>query len=129
MSKIPNDLLYTDDDEWLRVDGEEAAVGITDHAQDMLSDIVYLELPAEGETYGAGESFGVVESVKAAADLYMPVSGEVVAVNEDLLDAPELVNEDPYGKGWMVRIAINDPTDLDNLLDPDAYEQHVEEQS
>lgn len=129
MSKIPEDLLYTDDDEWLRVNGEEAEVGITDHAQDLLSDIVYLELPADGGKFDAGETFGVVESVKAAADLYMPVSGEVLAVNEDLMDTPEHINEDPYGKGWMIRIALSDPGELENLYDPDAYEKHVEEAS
>jgi len=125
MSKIPQDLLYTEDDEWLRVEGGEATIGITDYAQDSLSDIVYLEFPEEGDAFAAGESFGVVESVKAAAELYMPVSSEVLAVNEGLLESPELVNDDPYGEGWMVKIAIHDQKELENLLSPDAYQQSV----
>ena len=123
MAKIVGDLLYTDDDEWLRVEGEEGVVGITDYAQDSLSDIVYLELPEEGEHYEKGESFGVVESVKAAADLYMPVSGEIVAVNEELLDQPEVVNQDPYGDAWMVRIKFDNPDELDDLMDAEAYQE------
>lgn len=121
MTKINDDLLYTNDDEWVRVEGEEAVVGISDYAQNSLSDIVYLELPSVGDTYGKGDSFGVVESVKAAADLYMPVSGEVTAVNEALIDRPELVNEDPYGEAWMVRIRLGDTSELDELMDADAY--------
>lgn len=121
MTKINDDLLYTNDDEWVRVEGEEAVVGISDYAQNSLSDIVYLELPSVGDTYGKGDSFGVVESVKAAADLYLPVSGEVTAVNEALIDRPELVNEDPYGEAWMVRIRLGDASELDDLMDADAY--------
>src|SRR5690606_37740993 len=121
MTKINDDLLYTRDDEWVRVEGEEAVVGISDYAQNSLSDIVYLELPSVGDTYGKGDSFGVVESVKAAADLYLPVSGEVTAVNEALIDRPELVNEDPYGEAWMVRIRLGDASELDDLMDADAY--------
>ena len=123
MAKIIGDLLYTEDDEWIRVEGDEGLVGITDYAQDSLSDIVYLELPAEGESYEKGESFGVVESVKAAADLYMPVSGEIVEVNEDLMDEPEKVNEDPYGEAWMVRIKFADTGELDDLMDAEAYQE------
>ncbi len=126
---IPQDLLYTSDDEWIRIDGDTATIGVTDHAQDSLSDIVYLELPAAGDSFAAGETFGVVESVKAAADLYMPLAGEVVAVNEDLIDVPESVNEDPYGKAWMVKIKIADKSEIDALLDPDAYKASVEERS
>ncbi len=126
---IPQDLLYTSDDEWIRIEGDTATIGVTDHAQDSLSDIVYLELPGEGDSFAAGETFGVVESVKAAADLYMPLSGEVVAVNEDLIDVPESVNEDPYGKAWMVKIKITDKSEIDNLLDPAAYKASVEERS
>lgn len=129
MTKIENDLLYTDDDEWLRVEGDEATVGITDYAQDSLSDIVYLELPDSGESLEEGDSFGVVESVKAAADLYMPVSGEIVAVNEDLMDEPETINEDPYGKAWMIRIRLSDKDQLDDLLDAEAYRAYVDERS
>lgn len=127
MTKIENDLLYTRDDEWIRVDGDEATVGVSDYAQDSLSDIVYLELPDVGEAFDEGDSFGVIESVKAAADLYMPVSGEVVAVNEDLMDEPEIVNSDPYGEAWMVRIRMSDESELDNLMDADAYRAYCEE--
>lgn len=127
MTKIENDLLYTRDDEWIRVDGDEATVGVSDYAQDSLSDIVYLELPDVGETFDEGESFGVIESVKAAADLYMPVSGEITAVNEDLMDEPEVVNSDPYGGAWMVRVRMSDKSELDDLMDADAYRDYCEE--
>jgi glycine cleavage system H protein len=127
MTKIEDGLLYTDDDEWIRVEDDEATIGVSDYAQDSLSDIVFLELPAEGESFDKGESFGVVESVKAAADLYMPVAGEVVAVNEGLLDEPEVVNEDPYGGAWMVRIKIADKSQLDELMDADAYRAYCDE--
>lgn len=126
MTKINDDLLYTRDDEWVRVEGEEAVVGISDYAQNSLSDIVYLELPSVGDRFGKGDSFGVVESVKAAADLYMPVSGEVIAVNEALVDRPELVNEDPYGEAWMVRVRLDDSSELDELMDADAYRAYNE---
>lgn len=127
MTKINDDLLYTRDDEWVRVEGEEAVVGISDYAQNSLSDIVYLELPSVGDRFGKGDSFGVVESVKAAADLYMPVSGEVTAVNEALVDRPELVNEDPYGEAWMVRVRLDDSSELDELMDADAYRVYNED--
>ncbi|MFQ5435334.1 MAG: glycine cleavage system protein GcvH [Anaerolineae bacterium] len=126
MSQVPADLLYTKEDEWVKVDGDEAAVGITDHAQDALSDIVYLELPGEGEFFGVGETFGVVESVKAAADLYMPVSGDVTAVNEDLIDTPELINSDPYGEAWMVKIKLSEPAQLDDLMNAEAYQAYLD---
>lgn len=126
MSNIPADLLYTKDDEWIRVDGDKGTVGITDYAQDSLSDIVFLELPDVGDSFSAGETFGVVESVKAAADLHMPASGEVTAVNEDLIDSPETVNEDPYGAAWMVKITLTNPADLDDLMDAAAYETYLE---
>lgn len=124
---IPNDLRYTEEDEWIRVEGEEATVGITDYAQDSLSDIVYLELPEVGDFFGVGEAFGVVESVKAAADLFMPVSGDIIAINEDLIDTPELVNEDPYGAAWMVKIKMSEPGQLDDLMDAEAYKAFMEE--
>lgn len=127
MTKINDDLLYTRDDEWLRVEGDEATVGISDYAQNSLSDIVYLEFPSVGETFGKGDSFGVVESVKAAADLYIPVSGEVTAVNEALLDQPELVNDDPYGEAWMVKVRLDDKSELDELMDAAAYRTYCEE--
>lgn len=127
MTKVIDDLLYTEDDEWVRVDGDEGTVGISDYAQDSLSDIVYLELPGEGEKLDREEAFGVIESVKAAADLYMPVGGEIVAVNEELMDQPEVVNEDPYGEAWMIKIKIANPEELDDLMDADAYRSYLEE--
>ncbi len=127
MSNIESGLLYTKEDEWIKVDGDEATVGVTDHAQDALSDIVYLELPDVGDSFAMGDDFGVVESVKAAADLYMPVSGEVTAVNEDLIDAPELINSDPYGEAWLVKIKISDPAELDEMMDADAYAAYLNE--
>lgn len=127
MSNIPTDLRYTKDDEWIRVDGDIGTVGITDYAQDALSDIVYVELPSEGDSFKEGDTFGVVESVKAASDLYMPVSGEVVAVNEDLPDAPETLNSDPYTEGWLIRVKILDASELDSLMDADAYSAYCDE--
>ncbi len=127
MTRIETDLLYTRDDEWVRVEGDEATVGVSDYAQDSLSDIVYLELPDVGDSYEEGDTFGVIESVKAAADLYMPASGEIVAVNEALLDEPEAVNEDPYGRAWMVRVRLSDKSQLDELMDADAYRAYVDE--
>jgi glycine cleavage system H protein len=127
MSKIEAGLLYTKEDEWVKVEGEEATIGVTDHAQDALSDIVYLELPDVGDSFGVGDTFGVVESVKAAADLYMPISGEVTAVNEDLIDAPETVNSDPYGAAWMVKIKLSNSAELDDLMDADTYTTYLEE--
>lgn len=124
---IPADLRYTKEDEWVRVEGDTATVGITDYAQDSLSDIVYLELPSEGDFFGEGETFGVVESVKAAADLFMPVSGDITAVNEDLIDAPETVNSDPYGDAWMIKVKMSEPDQLDNLMDADAYQKYCDE--
>jgi glycine cleavage system H protein len=127
MSNIPQGLLYTEDDEWIRVEDGEGVVGITDYAQDALSDIVYVELPEVGNSFEAGETFGVVESVKAASDLYMPVGGEVIGVNETLPDAPEVANTDPYDEGWMVRIKIGDPSELDKLMDAAAYSDYCDE--
>ena len=126
MSNIPADLLYTTDDEWVKVDGETAVVGLTDHAQDSLSDIVFLELPDVGDDFEAEDSFGTVESVKAAADLLMPVGGEVTAVNEDLIDAPENLNTDPYG-AWLIKINIADVSELDNLMNAEVYKAQLSE--
>ena len=125
--EFPSDLLYTDHDEWVRVDGDEVATGITDYAQDQLSDIVYVELPEVGDTFDKGEPYGVVESVKAASDIFMPVGGEIVAINEQLEEAPEIVNQDPYGKGWFVRIKMSDQSDLDGLMDAAAYQAQLDE--
>ena len=128
MSKIEPGLLYTKEDEWIKVDGDEATIGVSDHAQDSLSDIVYLEMPDVGDSFAMGDTFGVIESVKAAADLYMPISGEITAVNEDLIDTPELVNSDPYGEAWMVKVKISDSAELNDLMDVDAYAKYLEEQ-
>ena len=127
MSKVEAGLLYTKEDEWVKVEDDEATIGVTDHAQDALSDIVYLELPDVGDSFAMGESFGVIESVKAAADLYMPFSGEITAVNEDLIDIPETVNSDPYGEAWMVKVKLSNPDELDELMDADAYTTYLEE--
>jgi glycine cleavage system H protein len=117
----PNDLRYTKDHEWVRVEGDEATVGITDYAAGQLGDIVFVELPDPGRTLEQFATFGVVESVKAVSDLFAPVSGEVIAGNDALTGAPELVNSDPFGEGWMVRLRIADAAELDGLLDADAY--------
>ena len=123
---IPEDLQYTKSHEWVRIEGDTATIGITDHAQDELGDVVFVELPDEGATFDAGESFGTVESVKAVSDLYTPVGGEVVEVNSALEDAPENINEDPYGEGWIVKLRTTDGADL---LSPEEYEKVVEEES
>jgi len=122
---VPGDLRYTKEHEWVRVDGDEATVGITQYAADQLGDIVFVELPEAGRTLDQFAPFGVVESVKAVSDLFAPVSGEVTATNEALAGSPELVNGEPYGGGWMVRMRLSDPAQLDQLLDPAAYEQLV----
>ena len=123
---LPEDLQYTKSHEWVRIEGDTATIGITDHAQDELGDVVFVELPGEGDTFDAGEAFGTVESVKAVSDLYAPVGGEVVEVNSALEDAPENINEDPYGEGWIVKLRTTDEADL---LSPGEYEKVVEEQS
>ncbi len=123
---IPPDLKYTKNDEWIRVEGNIGTVGITDYAQDQLSDIVFVEIIlAEGEMVSQGDTCATLESVKAAADVYMPVGGQVTAINEDLPDTPETVNSDPYGQAWLVKIEISDPTEQDGLMDAKAYEAHV----
>lgn len=119
---------YTESHEWARMADEEIVCGVTDHAQETLSDVVYVELPMVGDVFDAGDPYGIVESVKAASDLYAPVGGEVVAVNEDLESAPEMVNQDPYGDGWMIRLEPSDPDELGDLMDADEYEKFVEEE-
>lgn len=123
MSNVPQELRYTQSHEWvLAGDDGQVTVGITDHAQELLGDMVFIELPEMSAKLAAGDECTVVESVKAASDVYAPVDGTVVAVNEKLVDAPELINEDPYGEGWMFRLQIDDSSQLDSLLDASAYE-------
>ncbi len=124
----PTDLKYTKNDEWIRVEGKVGTVGITDYAQNQLSDIVFVEIVvAEGDAVKKGDNCTTLESVKAAADVYLPVSGKIVAINEGLADKPELVNSDPFGEAWMVKVEITDLAELDSLLDASAYEKHIEE--
>ena len=123
-----SDVKYLKSHEWARQEGEEIVCGISDYAQDTLSDVVYVEMPEVGATFGKGDIFGVVESVKAASDLYMPMGGEITAVNEKLEDAPELINESPFGEGWMIRFRPSDASEWDELLDVDAYKQAVAEE-
>ena len=118
---LPEDLRYTKDHEWARTDGDKVTIGITDFAQDQLGDIVFVELPETGDSFAAGDEFGTVESVKAVSELYMPLGGEVVAINEALEDAPELVNNAPYDKGWMLEVKPSDPGEFDQLMDRAAY--------
>lgn len=119
--EIPDGLRYTDDHEWLRADGDEAVIGITAYAADQLGDVVFVELPAVGRTLKTRESFGVIESVKAVSDLFAPIAGEVVAVNEELAKRPELVNADPYGQGWMLRLRPEGADEAGELRDPESY--------
>ncbi|HDD56070.1 MAG TPA: glycine cleavage system protein GcvH [Chloroflexi bacterium] len=120
--KTPADLKYTKNDEWVRIEGDEAVIGITDYAQDQLSDIVFVEIVAfEGDSLNQGETCAVVESVKAASDIYMPISGEITAINEALADSPELINEDPFGDAWLLRIKMSKSSELEDLLDAEAY--------
>ena len=125
--QIPSELRYTKDDEWVRVDGDEVVVGVTDFAQSQLGDIVFVELPAIGATTEAGTPFGTIESVKAVSDLFAPVSGSVLETNGELGGSPELANSDPFGAGWMIRISVADAGELDALLDAAAYEKLVAE--
>jgi glycine cleavage system H protein len=122
---VPKNLRYAKTHEWVRVEGTIAVVGITDHAQHELTDVVYVETPAMNSHVDAGKECAVVESVKAASDIYAPVSGDVVAVNEELNGAPELLNQDPYDKGWMFKVKISDPGELNQLLGPDEYARHI----
>jgi glycine cleavage system H protein len=126
---VPQNLRYSKEDEWARVEGLRVTIGVTDYAQQQLGDVVFVELPAVGRAVERGEPFGVIESVKAVADLYAPVTGEVVEVNGDLAEQPETVNEDCYGDGWMIVIQVNDASDLEPLLDAVGYQAHIEERS
>ena len=124
---IPQELKYTKDHEWIKVDGKTALIGITDFAQKELGDIVFVEIETEGEALGKGEVFGTVEAVKTVSDLFMPISGKVVAINEDLESEPEIVNSDPYGKGWMIKVEISDGEALVDALSADDYRSLISE--
>ena len=117
---------YDEEHEWIRVEGDEGVIGISDYAQDALSDVVYVELPEVGDVFEKGDVLAVVESVKAASDIYMPVTGEILEINDQLEDSPELVNQDPYGEAWLVRTTIAEPAELEDLLDAEAYKSYVE---
>lgn len=122
---IPDDLLYTKDHEWVKIEGDEATVGITEFAQGELGDIVYVEIETEGETIAAGELFGTIEAVKTVSDLFMPMSGEVIEFNEELESEPEIVNSDPYGDGWMIKIALSDLSEKASLIDAATYKELI----
>ena len=123
---VPADLKYTSEHEWIRVEGDEIVVGVTDFAQGELGDVVFIEIETEGENLSRGDTFGTIEAVKTVSDLYMPVDGEVVEVNSALEDSPELVNSEPFGGGWMIRIRVRDPTQLDDLLSAADYKALIE---
>ncbi len=130
MSDIPSDLKYVASHEWIRDEGDGVvAIGVTDHAQDLLGDVVFVELPDVDADFAVGDDIGVVESVKAASDIYAPLSGQIVAVNEELEDSPELVNSDPYGDGWFIKIRLSDVSETANLLDADGYAELCEAES
>jgi glycine cleavage system H protein len=122
MANVPEDLHYSKDHEWIRVEGDVGTIGITDHAQNSLGDVVYVELPKVGESFAAHESFGSVESVKAVSEIFTPVGGEITEVNESLQDEPEKVNSDPYNEGWMIRVRMSNPGEVDSLLNAVEYE-------
>ena len=124
---FPTNIKYTSEHEWIRLEGDEAYVGISDYAQDQLGDIVFVDIPTEGETLAKGDTFGTIEVVKTVSDLFMPVGGEVIEISPNLEDQPELVNKDPYGEGWLIRIKPTDVTDMDDLLDAAAYKQLINE--
>ena len=121
--KILDNLLYTEDHEWIRVEGEEAFIGVTDYAQSQLGDVVFVEVETEGENLDKKEAFGTIEAVKTVSDVFMPVGGEVLEFNEKLADNPELINKDPYGEGWLIKIKISDKAELDSLLDAAKYQE------
>ena len=125
MTKVPSDLKYAKSHEWVRVSGDTATVGITDHAQHELTDVVFVELPAVGRTVKAGEACAVVESVKTASDLYSPVSGQILEMNKAVVDNPALVNTDPYGGGWFFKIKLSNPAELSSLLTPESYQAQI----
>jgi len=122
---VPDNCKYTDKHEWIRIEGDEAYIGITDYAQGELGDIVYIEIETEGEKLALGEAFGTIEAVKTVSDLFMPVSGEVIELNSKLEDEAELVNTDPFGEGWMIRVSIDNPAELDALMSPEQYKELI----
>jgi len=126
--EFPKDLKYTKEHEWVRLEGNVATIGITDYAQDSLGDVVYVELPQEGGVVTKNEPFGVVESVKAVSDLYSPVSGSVVEVNDAIVDSPEAINEDPYGDAWMIKVEVSGKGDLSDLMTAEDYQKFIEEE-
>lgn len=127
MSEVPDELRYTKEHEWIRIEGDNVVIGVTDYAQDALTDVVWVELPEIGSVVGSMESFASVESVKSVSEIYAPVSGEVLEVNDSLEDSPEQINEDPYGNGWICKMAISDPSELGDLLDGATYRGLIEE--
>ncbi len=129
MANVPEDLHYSKDHEWVRVDGDQAIIGITDYAQNSLGDVVYVELPKAGDEFAANEPFGSVESVKAVSEVFTPIAGSVVAINESLADEPESVNSDPYGAGWMIRLKMSNPGAVDSLLTAAEYEDFTKAES
>ena len=129
MANVPEDLHYSKDHEWVRVEGDTATIGITDYAQNSLGDVVYVELPKAGENFASNESFGSVESVKAVSELFTPVSGQVTSVNDTLEDQPERVNTDPYGDAWMIRLKMSSPGEVDSLLTAAEYEDFTKEET
>jgi glycine cleavage system H protein len=127
--EIPDELVYSTDDEWVLSEGDSVTLGVTDFAQQQLGDIVYIELPSVGNSIAEGEAFGVIESVKAVSDLIAPLAGEVVAINEDLVDQPEIINDECYGAGWIIKVKLSNQNDLDSLLDADSYRKLVSKRS
>ncbi len=127
MSEVPDELRYTKEHEWIRIEGDNVVIGVTDYAQDALTDVVWVELPEIGSVVGSMESFASVESVKSVSEIYAPVSGKVLEVNASLEDSPEQINEDPYGNGWICKMAISDPAELGDLLDGATYRSLIEE--
>jgi glycine cleavage system H protein len=123
--KLPEDLVYTRDHEWAKAESDSVVIGISDYAQDQLGDIVFVEMPEEGDSFSAGDEFGTLESVKAVSELYMPIGGEIVAINEELEDSPESINQDPYG-AWIIKVKPDDPEEMDALLDRDSYYKILE---
>lgn len=121
--KILDNLRYTEDHEWVRIEGDEAFIGVTDYAQSQLGDVVFVEVETEGETLEKQESLGTIEAVKTVSDVFMPVSGEVLAFNEQLADSPDLINKDPYGEGWIVKVKLTNPSEVDELLDAEKYKE------